>query len=185
MMGRGESEQMVPSESIAGVQVLTHNFAAEYGRNNGGIISLVSRSGSNEWHGSVYHFLRHEKLGARNTFDSEKPKDRANQFGFTVGGPVVENRSFIFGSYELVRRRRDQNTTVQTLTPEQKAQAAPSVRALADLYPNPTVPGTNLARLSAPAPNDLDTLPGSLRPLDQRPAAHFCSGIRSGDGQCL
>jgi hypothetical protein len=147
-LGRGLSEQTLPSESIEGMQVLTHNFKAEYGRQNGSIISLISKSGTNEWHGMFYDYLRNDALNARNTFDAVKTPFKLNQFGAHTGGPLVKDRTFIFGNYEQLEVRNSSGRTIQTLTPAQKASAAPAVQPLANLYPDPNVPGTNLFRTS-------------------------------------
>ena len=94
MMGRGVSEQLIPSESIEGMQVLTHNFKAEYGRQNGSIISLVTKKGGNDWHGALYEYWRNEALAARNTFDLAKPPLKFNFFGGQAGGPLKKDRAF-------------------------------------------------------------------------------------------
>jgi hypothetical protein len=157
MMGRGASEQMVPSESIAGLQVLTHNFKAEYGRQSGSIMSMVSKAGTNEWHGTLYEYLRHDKLAARNTFDLRKAPLKLNQFGFSAGGPIQRDRAFLFGNYESFIRRTSEGRNIQTLTLQQRAQAMPAMRALADLYPVPNVAGTNLVRTNVAVPSGFHT----------------------------
>lgn len=146
LMGRGVSEQLLPLEAIDGMQVLTHNYKAEYGRNNGAVVSVVSKRGTNEWHGSLYHYLRNEKLDARNTFDPVRQPLNANTPGAAIGGPAVRNRLFVFGNYEGLFRRFTSTSTIQTLRPEQKASAVESVSALAAMYLDPNVPGTNLHR---------------------------------------
>ena len=161
LMGRGASEQLISTEAIEGMQVITHNFKAEYGRQSGSIMSIVTKRGSNDWHGLAFNYLRNDKLDARNTFDIAKPPLRANQFGFNIGGPIFRNRTFFFVNNEWSIRRATNATTVQTLTPAQKTQAAPAVAALAALYPDPNVPGTNLFRSSAPT--SLDQWSGVFR----------------------
>ncbi|MEX2263669.1 MAG: TonB-dependent receptor [Bryobacteraceae bacterium] len=146
LMGRGTSEQLVSVEALEGMQVLTHNYKAEYGRNNGAIVSMVTKRGSNEWHGSAYEYLRNEALSARNTFDLARPPLKTHQAGATLGGPLRKDTSYLFGNFETYVRRASAVSTVQTLTPGQKAQAAPSVQPLAAMYPDPNLPGTNLFR---------------------------------------
>jgi len=154
LMGRGASEQLISTEAIEGMQVITHNFKAEYGRQSGSIMSIVTKRGSNDWHGLAFNYLRNDALDARNTFDIAKPPLRANQFGFNIGGPVFRNRTFFFVNNEWSIRRATNASTVQTLTPAQKSTAAPAVSALAAMYPDPNVPGTNLFRSSVPTAVD-------------------------------
>jgi len=92
---------VLPIESIAEVRVLT-NFDAEYGRSSGAIVNIVTKSGTNAIHGSVFEYFRNSVLNARNFFDTVGPKDafRNNQFGGSVGGPVIKNRTFFYLSYE-------------------------------------------------------------------------------------
>ena len=155
--GRGPSEQMIPSESIESLQVITHNFKAEYGRQNGSVVNVVSRSGGNEWHGAAYHYLQHDALSARNTFDAEKPPVRYNQPGFRIGGPILKDRLFVFGNYEAVIRRTASPLTVRTLTSAQRASAQPAVAPLVALYPEPNLAGTNLYRANLNQVSDTHT----------------------------
>jgi hypothetical protein len=133
--GRGANEQLISQEAIASFEVLTHNFKAEYGRNSGGIVSIVSKSGTNEWHGSVYEYHNNSALAARNAVDRVKPSNRSNLAGFTLGAPVVKNRAWIFGQYETYRIRGSQSRLFQVPSDAQRATAVPAVQALVDLYP--------------------------------------------------
>ena len=92
---------VLPVESIAEVRVLT-NYDAEYGRSSGSVVNIVTKSGTNDIHGSVFEYFRNSVLNARNFFDTEGPKDafRNNQFGGAVGGPLIKNRTFFYLSYE-------------------------------------------------------------------------------------
>lgn len=155
--GRGPSEQMIPSESIESLQVITHNFKAEYGRQNGSVVNVVTRSGGNAWHGAAYHYLQHDALSARNTFDAEKPPVRYNQPGFRIGGPLVANELFVFGNYEAVIRRTASPLTVRTLSDAQRQLAVAAVRPLVSLYPEPNLPGTNLFRANLNQVSDTHT----------------------------
>jgi outer membrane receptor protein involved in Fe transport len=93
-------------DALEEFSVLTNNFSAEYGRNSGAVVNAVTKSGTNQFHGSAFEFLRNDALDARSFFGISKSKLRRNQFGGTFGGPVVRNRAFVFGSYEGVRERR-------------------------------------------------------------------------------
>ena len=98
---------IVPTlDSIQEFRLLTQSFNAEYGRFSGGIVNVVTKSGTNEIHGSAYEFLRNEKLDARSYFDPERGEFRRNQFGGTIGAPVVKNKVFFFGDYQGTREVR-------------------------------------------------------------------------------
>ena len=98
---------IVPTlDSIAEFRLLTNSFNAEYGRFSGGIVNVVTKSGTNEIHGSVYEFLRNEKLDARSYFDPERGAFKRNQFGGTIGAPIVKNKVFFFGDYQGTREVR-------------------------------------------------------------------------------
>jgi len=93
-------------ESIREFKVLTNTYSAAHGRNSGGVINIVTKSGTNEWHGSVFEFHRNSALDAKNFFDPldvDIPPFKRNQFGFTLGGPIQEDKTFIFGNYEGLR----------------------------------------------------------------------------------
>jgi hypothetical protein len=157
LMGRGTSEQLVSVEALQGMQVLTHNYKAEYGRNNGAIISMVTKSGTNQWHGSLYEHLRNEAFSARNTFDPVRPPLKTHQPGITLGGPIRKDRTFLFGNYEAYLRSSSSTSTIQTLTPDLKAQAVPAVAPLVAMYPDPNIPGTNLFRSNVGQQGSLHT----------------------------
>jgi hypothetical protein len=96
-------------DAIQEFSVLTSNYSAEYGKTSGGVVNAVSRSGTNAFHGSAYEFLRNSALDARNFFeDPTQPKAsfKRNQFGGTVGGPIVKNRTFFFVDYEGNRQSK-------------------------------------------------------------------------------
>jgi hypothetical protein len=87
-------------DSIEEFRVLSNTFDAEYGRNSGAVINVVTKSGTNAWHGSVYEFLRNQAFNARGYLDPRRPDDKQNQFGGTFGGPIKKDRTFFFASYE-------------------------------------------------------------------------------------
>src|SRR6184192_638010 len=111
-------------DSIAEFRVLTNTFDAEYGRNSGSVVNVITKSGTNDWHGNLYEFFRNTKLNA-NPFCAadislcDKPQFNQNQFGGTFGGPVKKDRTFFFTSYEGRRIRqgiRSPLVTVPTST---------------------------------------------------------------------
>lgn len=99
--------------------LLTSNYSAEYGRTAGGVINGVTRSGTNQFHGSAYEFLRNSALDARNFFDGPKiPSFRQNQFGVSAGAPILKNKLFVFGDYEGTRSSKGV-TNVDTVPSDQ------------------------------------------------------------------
>ena len=106
-ISRGGRAEVTPNvETVAEVRVVTNNFSAEQGRNMGAQVSIVTKSGTNQFHGSVWDYHTNNVLQARNIFDttSSVPVNRRNQFGYGVGGPIIRNRTFFYTTYEGVRR---------------------------------------------------------------------------------
>ena len=107
-------------DALQEFRLITNTFSAEYGRNAGSVFNTVTKSGTNQLHGSLWEFLRNDKLNARNFFlnqpGSKVAKLRQNQYGFAVGGPAIKNRLFLFGSYQGLRIRQEalRNTTPPT-----------------------------------------------------------------------
>jgi hypothetical protein len=99
-------------EAIQEFSVITTNYSADYGRTSGGVVNAITRSGTNAFHGSAYEFLRNSALDARNYFDYDangnpiKSPFKRNQFGASAGGPIIKDRTFIFGDYEGVRQSK-------------------------------------------------------------------------------
>ena len=93
-------------DAIAEFRVLTNTFDAEYGRNSGAVVNVVTKSGTNDFHGSTYEFFRNDALNAKGFFDSSKLAYLQNQFGATLGGPIRKDKTFFFVTYEGDRIRR-------------------------------------------------------------------------------
>jgi outer membrane receptor protein involved in Fe transport len=91
-------------DAIEEFSVLTSNYSAEYGRTAGGVVNAITRSGTNQFHGGVYEFLRNSALDARNFFDKKIPPFRRNQFGAQAGGAIRKDKVFVFGDYEGIRQ---------------------------------------------------------------------------------
>jgi hypothetical protein len=91
-------------DAIQEFSVLTTNSSAEYGKSSGGVVNALTRSGTNQFHGSAYEFLRNSALDARNYFDNTIPPFKRNQFGAAAGGPIRKDRTFVFGDYEGIRQ---------------------------------------------------------------------------------
>jgi len=166
----GEAAQLPSIDSIQEFEVQTNTFAAEYGRNSGSVVNLVTKSGTNDLHGSAYEFFRNDVLDARNYFNNQrfaKPALRLNQFGGTLGGPISRNRTFFFLNYEGFRRVAGitRITNVPTL-PESAGHFTdmngnpvtvsvnPTSAAIFNLFPQPNLndPAGNF--ISSPAQHD-------------------------------
>jgi hypothetical protein len=109
-----EAQGVTPSiDAVAEFKVVTNNNSAEYGFRMGGTVIVQTKSGSNEYHGSLYEFFRNDALDAANFFAVGRPKPpyRRNQFGGTLGGRVVRDKTFFFGSFEGTRIRIGESTT--------------------------------------------------------------------------
>ena len=120
---RGET--VWPSiDAIQEFKVSTNAYSAEFGRALGGVVNATIKSGTNEVHGTVFEFIRNEALEAKNFFDdpdADKPPFKRNQYGFSLGGPIVKNRVFLFGDYEGTRIRESNTVTTTIPTPAQRA----------------------------------------------------------------
>lgn len=108
-------------DSVEEFKVQSGAMSAEYGFTAGGIINMVTKSGTNQFHGTAYEFLRNDALDARNTFAPTKPPFRYNQFGASVSGPVIKDRTFFFGNWEEFRYRRSQVRIGSFPTAQQQA----------------------------------------------------------------
>ena len=145
------SGQLAGAETIKEFQIITNNYSAEYRSQAGAIVSAVTKSGTNAFHGSLYEFLRNDALDAakweENKGGGKSPFHR-NQFGGSVGGPIFKDKTFFFGSYEGLRQSQGVNT--QARVPDMNARngilpgAVPItvsqiVKPYLDLYPVPGV----------------------------------------------
>ncbi len=111
----GSQINNVGIDFIREVQVKTSNFSAEYGRQSGASVNVVTRSGGNSYHGSVFEFVRNDKFDARNFFSPDKPTLRFNNFGYSIGGPIVKGKLFFFAGQEWKYIRRYTDPTRRTL----------------------------------------------------------------------
>ncbi len=122
-------------ETIREFRVETNAYSAEFGRNFGGQINVLTKSGTNDLHGSLYEFFRNDHFDARNFFDpAQIPKFTRNQYGATVGGAIKKDRTFFFAGYESLRQHLGQTVT----------SAVPDLNARQGLLPDPSNPGKTL-----------------------------------------
>ncbi len=138
--------QSVPLDSVQEFSVLTNNFSAEYGRASGGVVNVATKSGTNAFHGTAYEFNRVAALSS-NTYNNDAngtPKGgfTRNQFGYSIGGPIIKNKLFFFSSTEWTRVRS--NATVNWDITDPAFLALPGVSSQTKAYFNKygaTVPG--------------------------------------------
>ena len=158
-----------PSVALAGIgmvrefQMLTNSFSAAYGRALGGVFNAVTKSGTNQWHGSAYEFLRNSKMDAANFFDNKQGTDKSplkrNQFGATLGGPVFRDKTFFFVAYEGMRERLSQSSVANApsddarrgilpvvtggvVTGTRQIVVSPRIQPFLDMLPHPSPNGT-------------------------------------------
>src|SRR5262249_46432876 len=130
--------QSVPLDSVQEFRIVTSSFSAEYGRSSGGIVNVATKSGTNDFHGTLYEFNRVSAL-ASNTFDNNAnglPKDvfTRNQFGFSVGGPILKEKLFFFNNTEWTRVRGTGNQNVLVPTPQLLAASAPETQTFFNAF---------------------------------------------------
>src|SRR5581483_865916 len=106
-------------DSVEEFKIQTGSYNAEYGRAGGAIVNIVTKAGTNAFHGSLYEFLRNNHLNARNFFNPIKSPVKQNQYGGTIGGPVWKNRTFFFFNYEGYKERRASTKSSRFPTPQE------------------------------------------------------------------
>ncbi|HEV2425187.1 MAG TPA: carboxypeptidase regulatory-like domain-containing protein [Terriglobia bacterium] len=108
-------------DSIAEFRILTNNFDAEYGNYSGGLVNVVTKSGTNQFHGDAFEFLRFPNLDSRNFYSASRATLHRNQFGGTFGGPIVHDRVFFFADYQGTRQVAGQDTgNIPVLSPAER-----------------------------------------------------------------
>ncbi|MEO5898483.1 MAG: carboxypeptidase regulatory-like domain-containing protein [Vicinamibacterales bacterium] len=133
---------MLGIDTVREFQVITNNYSAEYGRSAGGIVSAITRSGTNALHGSALLFHRNDALDSRTYFDDPAasiPPLTRNQYGANLGGPLARNRTFFFAGFEGLRQDKGRTTVarVPSLATRNRADISPVVRPFMALYPVP------------------------------------------------
>jgi hypothetical protein len=103
-------------EAVREFRVLTNEYTAEYGRSTGGVVTAIYKSGTNDFHGTTFEFVRNSALDARNFFDVEKPAFQRYQFGGSAGGPLKKGKTFLFADYEELREHKGIPHTSDTLS---------------------------------------------------------------------
>jgi hypothetical protein len=168
----GGTNSLVSIDAMQEFRIQTSSFAPEFGRTPGGQISIVTRSGTNAFHGTLFEYFRNSVLDAKDWFTNfnglEKPEERQNDFGGVFGGPVFKDKTFFFFSYEGLRLR--QPLTQETVVPDDSSrqQAPASMQPYLNAYPIPNgaALGAGLAQFNAGYSNPSSLNTYSIR-IDQ------------------
>ena len=157
-------------DAIAEVKVQTNMYTAEVGRTAGGVVNIITKSGSNDFHGSAFEFNRNDKFDSRNYFaqTGPKPKLDQNQFGGSIGGPVQKNKTFFFADYE--RFKLTQGVTSVSTVPTAKMRAGDFSELSTPIYDPTTAVRVAVPRQhhpGEPARSDRAELHGALSGADR------------------
>src|SRR5216117_2621505 len=165
----GASSQLLGVEAVREYNVLQHTYGAEYGKRAGGQVSIVTSSGTNQWHGNVFEYMRNSALDAKNYFEATKGPFKRHQFGGTIGGPLKKDKLFVFGNYEWFTQRLAQSTRTSYPDAQSRQGLLPCYLATPSACP-PTadpaaravfVPVPNLQRGMLPFANAFWPVPNS------------------------
>jgi carboxypeptidase family protein len=158
----GAPASLLPVDAIQEFN-LQSQFGAEYGRNSGSVVNILTRSGTNQLHGSVFGFFRNSVLDARNLFNTESRKTtfQNSQFGASLGGPIVKDKTFFFGAYEGQRERVGSDFVLQVPTVDQRNRAR-QIALDSGLLVNGINPGLEKVLDFFPV-SDTSTIPGVVR----------------------
>jgi hypothetical protein len=156
-----------PIDAIAEFRIVTHNANAEFGRNTGSTTNIITRSGSNSFHGALWEFLRNDAMDSSDYFTQAVQPLKQNQFGATFGGPIIKDKTFFFGYYEGFRNRQGESVpaTVPSVAETQGnfAQLCTGIGGTFDASGNCSNPNGQLTFFGAPVPNNQMTL---ITPID-------------------
>ena len=173
----GGTNSLVSVDSMQEFRIQTSTYAPEFGRTPGGQISIVTRSGTNQFHGTAYDYFRNDVLDANDWFNGytnnpplSKPKERQNDFGGTLGGPIAGDRTFFFFSYEGLHLRLPQTALSTVPDVAARQSAVPAMQPFLNAYPMPNGsddPATGIAQFNASFSNPATLDAYSIR-IDQR-----------------
>ena len=136
MQPGGASGMLLGVDAVREFNVQRDSYSAEFGKHPGAQVVIVTQSGSNQWHGSAYEFLRNNALDAANFFDQgSAPPFQRNQFGASIGGPLHSDKTFVFANYEGFRQNLHQTSAAFVPDAASRAAAVPSVQPLLSLWP--------------------------------------------------
>ena len=155
-----------PPDAIQEFKILTHSYDAEYGRNAGSVVNVVTRSGTNTWQGSAWEFNRDDALQAQNYFATTKPALKQNQFGGAAGGPLVAKRLFMFSYFEGFKNRQGMTDTRVVLSTAQRNgdfSGGATVRdpVTGQAFPNNVIPADRISPIAKRILDQYVPLPNS------------------------
>jgi carboxypeptidase family protein/TonB-dependent receptor-like protein len=143
----GGTNNLVSIDALQEFKVLTSTYAPEFGRSPGGQVSIVTRSGTNKFHGSLFEYFRNDVLDANDWFANSlglsRPPLRQNDFGGVLGGPIIRNKTFFFFSYEGLRLRQPLTVTTDVPSLSSRQSAPASIQPYLNAFPKPNGPATN------------------------------------------
>ena len=173
----GGTNSLVSVDAMQEFRIQTSSYAPEFGRMPGGQVSIVTRSGTNQFHGTAFDYFRNDVLDANNWFNGytnnpplPKAEERQNDFGGTVGGPIIKDSTFFFFSYEGLRLRLPQTTLTTVPDISARANAVASVQPFLNAYPipnGPDDPATGIAQFNGSFSNPASLDAYSIR-VDHR-----------------
>src|SRR6202021_2638735 len=159
MQPGGVSQELLGVDAVREFNLLRDSYDAEYGKRPGGRVSIITQSGTNQWHGAVFEFLRKNVLDAPNFFDQgSAPPFQRNQFGGSLGGPVRKDKTFVFANYEGFRQNLHQTSVAFVPDLASRAQAVASVKTLLNLWPTPTATDPDFSGIAQVYSTPLQTI---------------------------
>ena len=159
MQPGGPSGMLLGVDAVREFNVERDSYSAEFGKHPGAQVLIATRSGSNQWHGTAFEFLRNSALDAPNFFDQgSAPPFERNQFGASLGGPLRTQKTFFFGNYEGFRQNLHQTSVAFVPSAASRAAAAPSVQPLLDLWPVPAAGAADFNGISEVFSSPLQTV---------------------------
>ena len=159
MQPGGTSGMLLGVDAVREFNVQRDSYGAEFGKRPGGQVVIVTQSGTNQWHGTAFEFLRNNVLDAPNFFDQgDAPPFRRNQFGASMGGPLQKDKTFLFANYEGFRQSLHQTSATFVPDAASRAAAVPSVQPLLNLWPTPPAGAPDFSGIAEVFSSPLQTI---------------------------
>ena len=159
MQPGGTSGMLLGVDAVREFNVQRDSYGAEFGKHPGGQVVILTQSGSNEWHGAAFEFLRNNALDAPNFFDQgDAPPFQRNQFGASMGGPLQRDKTFLFANYEGFRQHLHQTSAAFVPDAASRAAAVANVKPLLNLWPTPPVGAPDFSGIAEVFSSPLQTV---------------------------